>query len=129
MKFKSQGIRGNKTLFLNSQCPPHLTSSFDDDYTLNGQIIKVPFKTQTEYVVEWSLGDASHPVSLTPNDLVRTIPKANVDLLKTAREAFDSVYPDHVFGLKKNQWIRPIRSRQRYVQATLLLLEKRTTSA
>ena len=90
-------------MFLNPACPPNLESSFDDDYMLSGQIIKVPFKTQTEYVIQWSLVDASPPppVVLTSTDLVLTISKANVNQLKIAKEAFDSEYPDHVFGNKK----------------------------
>ena len=96
MKMKDQGIRMNKSFFLNTAALDKLGRSLPNNFMLDGRIEKTPWKEQSCFILSWSLGTSAPPVELELGDLLLSISKGDTEMvkkLKSGREAFDLHYP------------------------------------
>jgi len=100
IKYKDQGVRSNKLLFLTPVALDKFGDSIPDDFMMEGRIDAIPWKgkgkAQTDYIISWYVDAADSPVKLEPQDLTTVISKGNVKLLnqlKLDRDAYDVLHP------------------------------------
>ena len=109
IKFKGEGVRAPKSLFLQS---PGEHPEIPDNLYMNGIITAVPWRGQQEYALLWDY--TVLPVPLDKSAIVHTISKTDntrINDLKMARFIFDRVYPN---GVKSVPNIAPVaRTRNR----------------
>ncbi len=94
IKFKGEGVRALKLLFLQS---PEKHPEISSDLYMNGVILFVPWHDRHEYGIIWDTSVL--PMPLEKSAICHAIAKTDhqrINLLKMARFMFDRAYPDGV---------------------------------
>lgn len=120
MKFKSCGIRANKTFFI---MPEHLSKYefVSESIMIDGEILRIPQKGSTnEYIFRWTT-TVNLPVGIDHDHLVTRVfkgHKVGMMKLKNARTAFDAEYPNGKGTKQKQKRKRRVREHQNEVSRT-----------
>jgi hypothetical protein len=102
MKFKGEGIRATKELFLMN---PTSQEDRSPSLLLNGIITTVPWRSRQEYELLWDT--LNLPVAVEKCDLRHSVIKSDdicLANLKMARFTFDQQYPDGPKGVVNVGW-------------------------
>ncbi|KAL3800369.1 hypothetical protein HJC23_003665 [Cyclotella cryptica] len=94
IKYKGEGVRALKSLFLQS---PGQHPDIPSDLYMNGVVMSVPWRSQQEYGIMWDYSALS--VALDKSAICHAIAKTDyqcINLLKMAHFIFDRVHPNGV---------------------------------